>query len=110
MLSSREIWLQNYEQRKENERIEFENWQNEQDDEYHNRKLWFITNLKGKVSVPPGINFHPNRFYGTRCEYDKIINELFKDDSVGKYISCATFETEEEFNKMWPDFRKGLDY
>lgn len=82
---------------------ELEQFQNEQDDEYHNRVCYFKTDFKGGLHVPTEIDFHPYLWVGTQKQYDDIYDKyLVGKEGEFKVIGIHKFNTMDEYVAKYP--------
>ena len=78
--------------------------QNElQEDEYFNRKLYFEIEVKNNISVP-------QKFHGSRNEFDIAFKKYFDSDTYGKIIDYTIFTHNELIeNHNIETIRKNID-
>lgn len=65
------------------------------------KKYWKV-DYKGCMPSIKGHRFHPNLFYATREEMDKVLEKLYGREDEYKIIGIHSFDTMEEYDKAFP--------
>ncbi len=77
-----------------------------QEQEYKQRKFWFVFEFKGRINSGvvkvDGVNFNPRHTEATREQFDKILDCIIDaGESEFKLIGTHEYKTLKELNKHW---------